>query len=518
MAQIPATVKQVSSSSALAPASLRLLGLAPLAFLLPACAHLDPAPSATASIAPPAHWSQPASAPASAPAAAAPIDVAALESWWHRFDDPVLDQLVADALAHNPDARTALSRIVQARAERSVEASGFFPSVSADVSGQGSRRVDRATAVATTSEGYSAALDATWEIDLFGQQRLAFSAASADLARAEDNFHAVQASLAAEVATAYVNLRSAEAQLDFVRQSLASRSETTDLTRSREQAGLGDALTTRQAVASLKQTRATVPALQQTITEAGNQLAILCGRAPGTLDSLLGGNVSVPAAPADIAVGIPADTLRQRPDVRAADQAVHAAALRSSAARRDRLPSLSLTGSLGVDAAHLGDLFDPASTVASLVGSLTAPIFSAGRITQNIRIQDETTKQALIAYESTVLSALSEVENALSSIRRQRERLDSLQTATSAAREADELARQQYQAGAVDFLTVLDAQRTLLSLEQNLVSTRADLTTAHIQLYKALGGGWSASTPTTAVASSVDSAAPASASASSAAL
>lgn len=418
-----------------------------------------------------------------------------LSAWWQRFDDPVLTRLVSDSLAHNPDVRTALSRIAQARSSRAIEKSGFFPSLTGGVSGSGRRTRDHDANTTTTSDSYSASLDASWEIDLFGKQRLALSAADSDLLQTEENFRAAQASLSAEVALAYLNLRSTEAQLDVVRRSLLTREDSTRLTQWSEDAGIGDVLATRQAISSLEQARASVPSLEQTLVETRNQLAVLSGRPPGTLDELLATTAKIPVAPADLATGIPADTLRQRPDIRAAAHAVEAASTRSIAARRDRLPTLTLTGSLGVQAGSLGNLVDPASTIASVAGGLVAPIFNAGRITQNIRIQDETTRQALIAYEAGVLDALSEAENALSAIRRQTERRDALERAAVAAREADELARQQYEAGAVDYLQVLDSERTLLSVEQSLVSTAADLGAAHVRLYKALGGGWNPERP-----------------------
>ena len=470
--------------------------IVPLALLLPGCATIGGRPSTASTVATPTTWTQTAIAPR--PGA---LDTAALADWWKRFNDPVLDALISDALAHNPDVRIALSRIAQARATRIVEKSGLLPSLSAGVSGQGKRARDHRADTVSESDNYSASLDASWEIDLFGKQRLALAAADADLAQTEENFHAAQVSLAAEVATAYVDLRSVEAQLAVVRRSLDSREETARLTRWRQEAGVGDILDTRQAESALEQAHASIPALQQTASETRNQLAVLSGRTPGSLDVLLGSTERVPAAPAALAIGIPAETLRQRPDVRAAGHAVEAASKRSEAARRERLPSLNLSGSLGVEAGELGRLASPSATIAGIAGSLTAPIFSAGRISANIRIQDETTRQALTTYESTVLDALAEVENALEAIRRQTERRASLELAAAAAREADTLARQRYEAGSVDFLQVLDAERTLLSAEQSLVTTDADLSSAHIRLYKALGGGWSATPSTPATAS-----------------
>jgi NodT family efflux transporter outer membrane factor (OMF) lipoprotein len=272
---------------------------------------------------------------------------------------------------------------------------------------------------------------------------------------------------------------------------LGTRRETVQLTQWREQAGLGQTLDTQQALSTLEQARASLPALELTIAQTRNQLALLSGRTPGALDSLLAIPRNVPPASTAIAVGIPAETLRQRPDVRAAEHGVEAAFARTTAARRLRLPSFSLSGSLGVEALKAGRLFSPAATVGSLLGNLSAPIFGAGRLGQNIAIQTEREQQAIIAYESTVLTALAEVENALVGIQRHAERLIILAQATAATREAATLSALQYQVGAVDLFASLDAQRTLLSLQQQSVTTAADWTNAYIQLYKALGGGWS---------------------------
>jgi len=451
---------------------------------LPVAAWAGSAPaSGTAPIAVPAQWQ------GEAPAAGA-LDPASLARWWARFDDPVLSQLVDTALRSSPDVRTALAKIDSARASHGVQRATLLPSLSGNASGRRSRTTVRDTDVSTTSDSAGASLDASWEIDLFGKQRKALAATAADLAQAEENLRDAQVSLAAEVAAAYVSLRADEASLAATQRSLATREESLQLACYREQVGATTALDTQQAVSAVEQARASVPSLQQSILEARNGLAVLCGQIPGSLDALLSPEAAVPAAPAAIAVGIPAETLRQRPDVRAAGRAVEAAVARTSAARRDRFPSLSLSGSLGIDAADAGRLFSPEATVASVVGSLTAPIFAGGRIQNTIALRTASEKQALVAYESAVLTALSEVENALSAVRRRAERQTSLAAAAAAARDASTLARQQYDAGAVDFLTVLDAERTALSVEQQQVAATADLTTAHIQLYKALGGGW----------------------------
>ena len=420
-----------------------------------------------------------------------PLDTAALPTWWTRFNDPVLDELITGALRSSPDIRSALSRIAEYRARRGIERAGLSPSLDGNVSGGGTRTTNRDTNVTTTNESYAASLDASWQVDLFGRQRQTLAAASADLAQTEENYYGAQVSLAADVATAYVTLRSTEAQLAVVQHSLGTRSETVQLTQWREQAGTGNALDTQQSLTTLELARASIPALQLTIAQTRNQLALLSGLTPGSLDPLLEAPRDVPTAPPDLAVGIPAEMLRQRPDVRAAERGLEAAFARTEAARRQRLPSLTLSGSIGVEALKAGRLFDPASTVASLLGGLTAPIFDAGRIRQTITIQSELEKQSLNAYESTVLTALNEVENALVAVQRNTERLDILTRATAAAREAASLSALQYEAGQVDLFVSLDAQRTLLDLDQQTVTTSAGRANAYVQLYKALGGGWS---------------------------
>ena len=417
-------------------------------------------------------------------------DATALAHWWRQFDDPILDELIAGAEQTSPDVRSAMAKIAEARARYGVERANLLPSVSASVSDQGVRTKNRHAPVASRSESASASLDASWELDLFGRERLTSRAAAADLAQTEENYHDVQVSLLAEVASTYVALRSAEAKLVVFERTLQTLEDTYELTRWKDQAGSGSALDVQQSLSNLEQTRASIPTLQQTVTEARNKLALLSGKQPGALDALLATTKPVPNAPPALAIGIPADTLRQRPDVRAAGHATEAAIARTGAAERKRLPSLSLSGSIGVDALRANKLPSPQSSFTSLLGSITAPIFNAGSIRQSIKVQAAQEQQALIAYESTILAGLSEVENALSSIQRNNERLTALNKATLAASDSATLAQQRYEAGDVDFFAVLEAQRTQLSLTESQVGTHADLTTAYIQLYKALGGGW----------------------------
>lgn len=421
---------------------------------------------------------------------AVPLDTARLAQWWTRFHDPVLNRIIADALQSSPDVRTTLARIDEARARKGVARSALFPTLSGDVSGQGSHIDNRQTG-ATTTDSYSSALSLNWEIDLFGKLRQSVRASSADLAQAEENFYGAQVTLAAAVAESYIDLRAAEAQLAVYERNVATRSDTVQITRWKQQAGEGNGFETQQAASTLEQARATIPTLKLSITQTKNRLALLSGKTPGALDSLLGKARSVPRPPSTLTIGIPADTLRQRPDVRAAERGVEAAAARTKSAEREQLPSLKLNGDLGTTASRAAAFFSPETAAASVLGSLSAPIFNAGRIKQTILIQSAQEKQALISYESTVLTALSEVENALAAVRRTQERLNTLDGAVTSARDAAKLAAQSFEAGQADLLQVLDTQRTLLSLEEQQTLTTGDNASAHVQLYRALGGGWS---------------------------
>lgn len=435
-------------------------------------------------LATPAAWQQ---APGSS---VKPLDTARLARWWTRFNDPVLDLVISQALQSSPDVRTALARVDEARAQRGVARSALFPTLGADVTGQAARSENRRAGVAT-SDSYGAGLAMSWEIDLSGRLRESLRASSADLAQAQENFHAAQVTLAAAVAESYVDLRAAEAQLAVYERNVTARADTVQITRWKQQAGQGNGFDTQQAASALEQARATIPTLKLSATQAKNRLALLSGKAPGALDALLARPRGVPRPSPMPAPGIPADTLRQRPDVRAAQRAVEAAAARTRSAERQQLPSLSLSGDLGTTATRAASFFSPETAAASVLGSLSAPIFNAGRIRQSILAQSAQEKQALIAYESTVLTALSEVEDALAAVRRTQERLGTLAAAIGAAREAATLASQSFEAGQADLLQVLDTQRTLLSLEEQQTLTLGDNASAHIQLYRALGGGWS---------------------------
>ncbi|MEX1115663.1 MAG: efflux transporter outer membrane subunit [Akkermansiaceae bacterium] len=462
---------------------LRLI-LAALVFAgLGAC--VGPSPMVRQSLSLPQDWKNAGGFPVASPSRD-------LSRWWGRFEDPVLSRLIGDALKNSPDMASASARVRESRARRDAERASLFPALGGSASSN-SRAIDSDPGGTNKNTDYSAGLDASWEVDLFGKRRSAVEAASANLGAAGENYNSVQAALASEIAIAYTTLRATEAALQVLLSNVKTREETYQLASWRQQAGEADSLESSQALSSFEQARAAIPSLEQIASRSRNLLALLSGREPGSLDGMLAsGNKGIPDPPRSLAVGIPVDTLRQRPDVRIAGYQLLAAAASVRAADAVRYPSLNLSGSLGLNALSSGKLFNPQTASAGIITGISSPIFDAGRIRANIEAQNAVEEQAYQGYRSTVLTALSETEDALIACRRTAERLATLEKATAAAREADTLARQRYETGEIDFLSVLDAQRSLLNLEDNLFSTRTDRTIAYIQLYKALGGGWSA--------------------------
>ncbi|MEW6765494.1 MAG: efflux transporter outer membrane subunit [Pseudomonadota bacterium] len=416
---------------------------------------------------------------------------ARLARWWEQLNDPLLTDLIRQALASSPDLRLAQARLRESRARGALAEAGLAPTL--DASGSASRGQSSAeTGTGATRNVFSAGFDARWEADLFGGTRRAIEAARADLQGSEASLKDTQVTLAAEVARNYIELRAAQARLRIARDNLASQTETLNLTEWRAQAGLTSALEVEQARANREQTRAQIPPLETSLAAAEYRLAVLLGETPGALYARLAPPQPIPAAPAPLAVGIPADTLRQRPDVRVAERRLAAETARIGQAEAARYPALSLSGSIGLDALALDGLTGGQALSRSILAGLTAPIFDGGRLRSQVDVQTAVRDQAAVSLEQTVLGALEEVENALVALARGREREAALAEATASARKAAELARQRYASGLIDFQTVLTTERSVLTLEDSLASAQASTTQALIQLYKALGGGWSA--------------------------
>jgi multidrug efflux system outer membrane protein len=424
-----------------------------------------------------------------------------LSQWWTRLGDPVLSGVIGQALKKNTSLRTAQANLREARAERNYAAANRFPTITGTASGSAS--------VSNSPSGsggnvFSAELDATWDPDVFGAKRQALRAADADLSTGVADLQSTRVSLIAEVATDYVDLRSYQTRLVIARRNEASQTETLQLTEWRAQAGLVSSIDIEQARSNLEQTRANIPTLETSAAQSKHELSVLLGLSPGALNRKLAATAPIPTAPDTLVVGVPAETLRQRPDVRAAEQKIIAETARLWQKDAARYPTFSLSGSfileqlLGgaavgvVTGSTLTSLTANTTATGSGLGSITRTLFDRGRIRQQIEIQNAVQEQAVISYESTVLTALKDVENALVSFQNSRQRLKALNQASEAARNAAQLAHNRYSAGLIDFQTVLDSERTALTIEDSVAQTQADRTNALIQLYKALGGGWQA--------------------------
>lgn len=408
-----------------------------------------------------------------------------LTTWWQQLGDTTLSQLVEAALAANPDLRAARASLREARARRALAGAQLRPSLDATASASTSKSDG-----AASSKLYGLGLDAVWEADLFGGLKRGEEAALADQEASRADLAAVRVSLVAEVALAYVDLRSSQARLAISRANLESQAETLQLTDWRNQAGLASSLDVEQARTSVEQTRAQTPPLETSRSEALNRLAVLLGRNPGELDKALAQAAPLPSLPHNVAVGIPAQTLARRPDLIAAERRLAAETARVGVAQAARYPGLNLSATLGLEGLSPADLLSGATFTRSLLASLVTPLFDGGRLRQQVEIQNAVQEQALIAYESTVLTALEETENALAALSNQGHRVSALQAAAEAADLAAQFARQRFQAGSVDFQTVLETERTRLTAQDSLATAQADNLTALVRLYKVLGGGW----------------------------
>jgi multidrug efflux system outer membrane protein len=444
--------------------------------LLVACAPLPLHQSPVTPVEVPSDWS--------ARAGAGGTSGAPLADWWQGFSDPVLTTLVLRATEANTSIGIAQAALLQARAARDSAAAGLAPTLAGSGSAQRARNSN------TTSNRFQLGLDAGWEVDLFGGNRAAVLAAEASVGASQASLGEAQVSVAAEVALNYITLRASQGRLSIASRNLASQEETLQITRWREQAGLVSGLDTEQALAAVAQTRAQLPVLQTSIDQSQHALALLTGVAAGSLRGMLQTATPVPQAPAALALALPAETLRQRSDVRATELRIAAALSQVAQAEAARLPSFRLGGSLGLNALSLGALTHGAALAAALVASVSIPVFDGGAALAQVHTRQAALDDARVRYKAAVLAALRDVEDALVALQGDRTRQLSLQAAADAATRAAELARQRYASGLVDFQTVLDTQRSELSTQDNLVSGLAAISADHVRLYKALGGGW----------------------------
>jgi outer membrane protein, multidrug efflux system len=416
--------------------------------------------------------------------------------WWQQFDDSELNELIARALDSNLDLKMAGDRVRAARAAFSGAELDYAPHVPLTAGyahakeqepGFGTQRFN--------AESYTAGFDAAWELDLFGHVRRSVEAARGDLAAEREDLESARISVAAEVARNYFSLRSTQQQIQVAHDNLANQEETARLTSLRYESGRGTELDVQSSRARLKATEATLPVLETAQAAARYRLAVLLGQRPGALDGELASRAA-PAYAKALPIGNDGDDaavlLRNRPDVREAEQRLAAATARVGIATADLFPRVTVTGFVGFLSGDFGHLFSSsAGTDArawSIAPTVTWPAFDYGTVRARLRASRANADGALVNYEKTVLTALEETENAFVSYREQQTRLKSLLEQAEASRRAADLAAMQYREGVTDFLTLLDAQRTQLSAESAVAETEGDVNVSVVAIYKALGG------------------------------
>jgi multidrug efflux system outer membrane protein len=415
-----------------------------------------------------------------------------LVHWWTTFSDPMLSSLVDRAIQSNLDLKLAQARIRQARAARNVTAAGLGPTV--DAAGS---YVRSASGVQTasgsknlTSSLYRTGLDAAWELDIFGGVRRSVEAADANVQAAVEDRRDVLVTLAAEVALNYTDLRSFQQQIAIAQENLEAQRHTAEITRQRFQAGFVGALDVANANAQVASTASQIPLLEAFARQAIYSLSILLGREPSALLEELTPAAAIPAAPPATPVGVPADLLRRRPDIRRAEAQIHAATAQIGVATADLFPKFALSGSVGFQSDQFSSWMDWVNRFWLFGPSANWQIFASGGILANIELQKALQEQSLITYQQTVLTALQDVENALVASTKEAQRREALTEAVNSNRKAVQYSLQLYTQGQVDFLNVLDAQRSLYVSELTLVQSTHDISTDLVALYKALGGGW----------------------------
>lgn len=424
----------------------------------------------------------------------AELDPHTLSHWWKTLGDSTLDSLIERAIAANLDLRTADAQLRQARAQRAITGGTRFPTIEAGASAVRAGSSDNA-GVGGTSELYSSSFDAGWEIDIFGGRRRAIEAADADLEAAQEAQRDVLVSVLAEVALNYVELRTFQSQLSVAEENLKNQEETLEIVQAKHDAGAVTKLDLDRAVSNVENTRSEIPRLNQNISRAENRLAVLIGEVPGDVTIELESVQPLPTPPVRVAVGVPAEALRHRPDVRRAERELAAETARIGVATAEIYPKFTLTGTIGLESLSLSNLTESDSQTFGIGPSVRWNLFDGGRTRQKIEIQNSVQEQAMVRYEASVLAAQEDVENAITAFTQEQIRYRSLNESAAAAKRAADIAKTRYDAGATNFLTVLDAQRTLLNAQDRRSASQGEIVSNPIRLYKSLGGGWTPQQP-----------------------
>jgi NodT family efflux transporter outer membrane factor (OMF) lipoprotein len=406
--------------------------------------------------------------------------------WWTvAFQDPMLDQLVATALEDNLNLRSAALRVLQAQQQLRIAIGSQYPQQQL---GTGSASKQRQNG--DTFENYAVGFNVSWEIDFWGRFRRQIESAEATLDASVASFDGALVSLVSQVATNYILIRAFQERIVVARQNVKLQEESLRIARAKFAAGDVSVLDVDQAETLLYNTKASVFALETALQQSKNALAVLLGRPPQDLGYLLGEQKRVPAAPPEVALGMPQDLIRRRPDIRVAERQLAAQSAQIGVAMTDLYPAFSIGGAIGTAAADTGDLFQGDSRTWDLFGAFNWNLFNYGRLRSNVRLQDAIFQQLLVDYLNTVLQAQADVENSIVAYLRSHEQLESYRLAAAASQRSVDIATIQYQEGDIDFDTLITTLAANVQQQDLYASTEGDVAANLVQVYRALGGGW----------------------------
>jgi NodT family efflux transporter outer membrane factor (OMF) lipoprotein len=421
--------------------------------------------------------------------------VLAVDYWWKSFEDETLNKLIDAAIETNKSLAIAYERVVQARAARRISNSGLFPSIDG-VGGMSRERTSENVGISKAAGGgdtdtfYSVGADVTWELDVLGGVRRSIESADASLEATEESYRDFMVLLIAEVAKNYLDVRTVEERIKLADQNVKNQEGSLKLANDRFDAGLAPKQDITQAQTNLADTQAFLPQLRQQRTTTVNQLSILLGGYSPETEKLLGAHEPIPLPPKGSEIETPAEVLRARPDIRAAERQLAAQTARIGVAEADLYPRFALNGNFALLSNESGDVFDSGSRAYGFGPAFRWNLFSAGRVRSQIDIEESKTREVYLAYENAVLQAVEEVETSMSGIANERDRLVSLKLGSESAKETVFLVKDNYAKGLVDFQNVLDAERTATRVEDSYAVSQGLIAKAYVVLYSALGGGF----------------------------
>ncbi len=420
-------------------------------------------------------------------------------TWWDQFHDDQLSGLIDQLFSSSLALEEAWQRVIEVRARYGVVAADDQLQLAAALDYTAAATGDKTVTLlglppGKSAEVYSTGVVAGWELDIWGRTTRLLEAAEEDIGAGYADYHSMKVSLAAELTLVYIDTRTLEARLDIIRKNIVLQQKTLELAQSRYQAGNGNELNVVRTERLLETTKSRIPALERALSAAKNRITVLLGRPPGELALQTG---AMPVVPSLIGIGLPADLLTRRPDIRQSFHRFHAAVARIGAVEAERYPALSISGILTLSSDTLGGIFNTDSLMYSLGPGIRFPILTGGRIDSAVAVRSSQAEQARLALEQRIVAALAEVENAADGFIRSQQQTERLDNAQKLATKSVELSHTLYDAGLVDFFQVLDNEKELLILQESWLLARQEALSEVVRLYRALGGGWEHVLPAT---------------------